>query len=642
MPRRMGAQGSTKKVKKGTFKRLISHILEHKIRLVLIGFGIVITTIVNISISIFIKVIIDDYITPLLGVSNDQVDFSPLIRFITMFALVLVVGAILSFLYRYLMVKLTNGILRDMREQMFSKMQHFPIKYFDTNKAGDIMSKYTNDLDTFRQVISQALPETIKAIIEFVLILACMLTLSINLILVVIFMCLIMFIFTRWTGSRSLKSYRETQKSISDLNTYVEEMVIGAKEVKVYCYENRNIESFSEKNDIWAKAVAKADTLSNMLMPCMNSLGNIMYVLIAFVGGYMLTNNVPNYTIFGANLLTIGTISSFMTFTKTFTGLIAELSSQVPFIAQSLSGAERIFDLLDTELEKDNGTYTLNKIGDNKWEWVKSNDGARITRSYGGARTTRPYGGADVVPLVGNIVLTDVNFSYVEGKQVLKNINVYADKGQKVALVGATGAGKTTITNLINRFYELDSGVITYDGINIIDIKKKDLRDSFAVVLQDVNLFTGTIMENIRYGKLTASDEECIEAAKLVYADAFIEMLPDGYNTMIKGDAGGLSQGQKQLISIARAAVANPPCLILDEATSSIDTRTEKLVEKGMTELMKGRTVFIIAHRLSTIRDADVIMVMQNGEIIERGNHSSLIEKKGHYYELYTGKIEID
>lgn len=617
----MGTKGPAKKVKKGTFKRLISHILEHKIRLVLIGFGIVVTTIVNISISIFIKVVIDDYIIPLLSVPNDQVDFTPLIRFITMFALILVVGAILSFLYRYLMVKLTNGILRDMREQMFSKMQHFPIKYFDTNKAGDIMSKYTNDLDTFRQVISQALPETIKAIIEFVLIFACMFALSINLILVVIFMCLIMFLFTRWTGSRSLKSYRETQKSISDLNTYVEEMVLGAKEVKVYCYESRNIDEFSKKNDIWGEAVTKADTLSNMLMPCMNSLGNIMYVLIAFVGGYMLTNGVPNYTILGSNLLTIGTISSFMTFTKTFTGLIAELSSQVPFIAQSLSGAERIFDLLDTKPEEDNGTYILNKIGDSKWEWVRENS---------------------VVPLVGNIVLSDVNFSYIEGKQVLKNINVYADKGQKVALVGATGAGKTTITNLINRFYELDSGIITYDSINIKDIKKKDLRDSFAVVLQDVNLFTGTIMENIRYGKLTATDEECIAAAKLVYADAFIEMLPDTYNTMIKGDAGGLSQGQKQLISIARAAVANPPCLILDEATSSIDTRTEKLVEKGMTELMKGRTVFIIAHRLSTIRDADVIMVMQNGEIIERGNHSSLIEKKGHYYELYTGKVEID
>ena len=633
MPRRMGPQGPAKKVKKGTFKRLIGYILEHKIRLVLIGFGIVITTIVNISISIFIKIVIDDYITPLLSVPSEQVDFTPLIKFITTFAIVLTIGAILSFLYRYLMVKLTNGILRDMREQMYSKMQHFSIKYFDTNKAGDIMSKYTNDLDTFRQVISQALPESIKAIIEFVLIFACMIGLSINLIIVVLFMCTIMFLFTRWTGSRSLKSYRETQKSISDLNTYVEEMVLGAKEVKVYCYENRNIKTFSERNDIWAKAVAKADTLSNMLMPCMNSLGNIMYVLIAFVGGFMLTNGIPNYSLLGTNILTIGTISSFMTFTKTFTGLISELSSQVPFIAQSLSGAERIFDLLDVEPEEDKGNYVLNKIDDGKWEWVKTDDGARITR---------PYDGADVVPLVGNIVLTDVNFSYVEGKQVLKNINVYADKGQKVALVGATGAGKTTITNLINRFYELDSGLITYDGINIKDIKKKDLRDSFAVVLQDVNLFTGTIMENIRYGKLSASDEECIAAAKLVYADAFIEMLPDTYNTMIKGDAGGLSQGQKQLISIARAAVANPPCLILDEATSSIDTRTEKLVEKGMTELMKGRTVFIIAHRLSTIRDADVIMVMQNGEIIERGDHKSLIEKKGHYYELYTGKVEID
>lgn len=621
-PRRRFSGEPERKVKKGTFKRLISNILAHKIRLVLIGFGIITTTFVNIGVSLFIRVIIDDYITPMLAYEKDKVDYTPLLHAILTFAVILLIGAILSFIYRYMMVKLSNGILRDIREQMFSKMQHFPIRYFDINKAGDIMSKYTNDLDTFRQVISQSLPETIKGILSFIMIIACMFTLSINLVLVVVFMCTIMFLFTRWTGDRSFKSYRATQKSISDLNTYVEEMVLGSKEVKVYCYEERNIETFSDKNDLWGEAVTRADTLSNMLMPCMNSLGNIMYVFIAFVGGFTLLNNIPNYTIFGTNVLTIGTISSFMTFTKTFTGLIAELSSQVPYIAQSLSGAERIFDLIDIEVEIDNGTYELEKLGDNNWNWKDS-----VSKKK--------------VPLVGNIVLSNVNFSYEKGKQVLKDINVYADKGQKVALVGATGAGKTTITNLINRFYEVDSGDITYDGIEIKDIKKRDLRDSFAVVLQDVNLFTGTIMENIRYGKLSASDEECISAAKLVYADSFIEMLPDGYNTMITGDAGGLSQGQKQLISIARAAVANPPCLILDEATSSIDTRTEKLVEKGMTELMKGRTVFIIAHRLSTIRDADVIMVMQNGEIIERGDHKTLLEKKGHYYELYTGKVEI-
>lgn len=644
-PRRVISGEPAKKVKKGTFMRLISHILAHKIRLILIGFGIIATTIVNITISLFIRVIIDDYITPMLASEKDKVDFAPLLHAITIFAIILFVAAILSFLYRYLMVKLSNGILRDIREQMYEKMQHFPIKYFDTNKAGDIMSKYTNDLDTFRQVISQALPETIKGILTFSLILISMLTLSINLIVVVILMCAIMFLFTKWIGDRSLKSYRVTQKSISDLNTYVEEMVLGAKEVKVYCYENRNIREFLKKNDTWGEAVSSADTLSNILMPCMNSLGNIMYVLIAFAGGIMLLNNVPNLTISGQGVLTIGIISSFMTFTKTFTGLIAELSGQVPFIVQSLSGAERIFNLLDTDVEIDNGTYILNKKTDNEWEWVNSGKIASdnyTTNDKADKIADDKKDGTRHVPLVGNIVLTNVNFSYVKGKQVLKNINVYADKGEKVALVGATGAGKTTITNLINRFYEVDSGDITYDGIDIKNIKKKDLRESFAVVLQDVNLFTGTILENIRYGRLMASDEECIAAAKLVCADSFIEMLPDAYNTMIKGDGGSLSQGQKQLISIARAAVANPPCLILDEATSSIDTRTEKLVQKGMVELMKGRTVFIIAHRLSTIRDADVIMVMQNGEIIERGNHESLIEKKGHYYELYTGKIEID
>ncbi|MBR1455214.1 MAG: ABC transporter ATP-binding protein [Lachnospiraceae bacterium] len=613
--------------------RLIGHILEHKIRLVLIAFGIIITTVVNIGISLFLKIVIDDYITPLLLVEKEQVDFTPLRNIIILFSLVLATAAILSYLYRYLMVKLSNGILRDIREQMFSKMQYFPIKYFDTNKAGDIMSKYTNDLDTFRQVISQTIPETVKGILTFVLVIASMIMLSVNLLLVVLAMCFIMFLFTRWVGINSLRSYRKTQKSISDLNTYVEEMVLGAKEVKVYCYEDRNMENFSKKNDEWGVAVKSADTISNILMPCMNSLGNIMYVFIAFAGGIMLINNVPNISILGEKVLTIGTISSFLTFTKTFSGLIAELSGQVPFIAQSMSGAERIFDLLDTDVEVDEGTYILSKKTTNDWEWVKevknSDEPADIVKK-------------DVVPLVGKIVLEDVNFSYVEGRQILKNINVYADKGEKVALVGATGAGKTTITNLINRFYEIDSGRLTYDGINIKEIKKKDLRDSFSVVLQDVNLWTGTILENIRYGKLEASDEECIAAAKLVQANSFIEMLPDGYNTMIKGDAGGLSQGQKQLISIARAAVANPPCLILDEATSSIDTRTEKLVQKGMVELMKGRTVFIIAHRLSTIRDADVIMVMQEGEIIERGNHKSLMEKKGRYYELYTGKIEID
>ncbi len=627
-PRRMTG-APVKKVKKGTFRRLIGRILEHRIRLLLIGFGIVATTIVNITISLFLKVVIDDYITPMLSYEKEQVDFTPLAHAILIFAIILFVSAILSFLYRYLMVKLSNGILRDMREQMYGKMQHFPIKYFDTNKAGDIMSKYTNDLDTFRQVISQALPETIKGILTFALIFISMLTLSINLIVVVVFMCIVMFLFTKWAGARSFKAYRQTQKSISDLNTYVEEMVLGAKEVKVYCYEERNIKEFAKKNAMWGEAVSKADTLSNILMPCMNSLGNIMYVLIAFAGGTMLLYGVPNYSIFGVNTLTIGTISSFMTFTKTFTGLIAELSGQVPFITQSMSGAERIFDLLDTDVEIDNGTYTLVKKSDNEWEWVNDENELKS-------------GERETIPLVGNIVLTDINFSYVKGKEILKDINVYAGRGEKVALVGATGAGKTTITNLINRFYEVDSGTITYDGIDVKDIKKKDLRESFAVVLQDVNLFTGTIMENIRYGKLSATDEECIEAAKLVYADAFIDMLPDGYDTMINGDAGGLSQGQKQLISIARAAVANPPCLILDEATSSIDTRTEKLVEKGMNGLMKGRTVFIIAHRLSTIRDADVIMVMEDGRIIERGNHESLLEKKGRYYELYTGKIEID
>lgn len=621
MARKKFSGEPVKKVKKGTFTRLIGHILEHKIRLVFIAISMIGATFVNVGSSLFLKIAIDNYITPMLLQDKNSVDFGPFKTAITYFGIMLAIGVVCTLVYRLLMVKLSNGILRDIREQMYEKMQKLPLKFFDTNKAGDIMSRYTNDLDTLRQVVSESLPQTIRGSLTFITIFASMLMLSINLFIVVIIMILLMITFTKWSGSRSLKLYRKTQAAIGGLNGYVEEMVLGAKEVKVYCYEQRNIDAFGVKNTEWANAVVKADVLSNILFPFMNSLGNILYVFIAFAGGAMALSGVTNYTLVGPTVLTIGTITSFMTFTKTFSSLIGELSSQLPYLMQSLSGAERIFDLIDTSPEIDEGHYKLERVGKNSWQW---NNGEKT------------------VPLVGNIVLNDVNFSYVENKPVLKHINVYADKGQKVALVGATGAGKTTITNLINRFYEIDDGIITYDGINVTDIKKKDLRESLAIVLQDVNLFSGTIMENIRYGKLDATDEECIAAAKLVYADSFIEMLPDGYNTIIKGDSGGLSQGQKQLISIARAAVADPPCLILDEATSSIDTRTEKLVQKGMDSIMKGRTVFIIAHRLSTIRDADVIMVMRNGEIIERGTHESLLEKKGHYYELYTGIVEID
>ena len=612
---------SEKKVKKGTLLRIIKYVLKHKLALFFITIGMIGSTLINVGASLFIKVAIDDYITPMLLQDKMSVDFGPYLRIILLFTLFLLFGVFCSIMYKLLMVKLSNGILREIREQMYEKMQSLPLRFFDTNNAGDIMSRYTNDLDTLRQVLSQVFPQSVTGFLTIASIFASMLMLSVNLFIVVAIMLLLMLLFTQWAGSKSLKSYRKTQSSIGGLNAYVEEMVLGAKEVKVYCYEERNMKAFENKNDEWAKAVVKADTLSNTLFPVSNALGNILYVLIAFVGGSMMLNNTPNLTLKGVTVLTIGTITSFMTFTKTFSSMIAGFSMQMPFFVQSLSGAERIFDLIDVEPEIDEGTYKLEKTSKNSWQWNN---------------------GENKVPLVGNIVLENVNFSYEEGKPVLKNINVYADKGQTVALVGATGAGKTTITNLINRFYEIDNGTITYDGINVSEIKKKDLRDSLAIVLQDVNLFTGTIMENIRYGKLDATDEECVAAAKLVYADSFIEMLPNGYNTVIKGDSGGLSQGQKQLISIARAAVADPPCLILDEATSSIDTRTEKLVQKGMESIMQGRTVFIIAHRLSTIRDADVIMVMRNGEIIERGTHESLMEKKGHYFELYTGIVEID
>lgn len=610
-----------KKIRKGTFTRLIKNILEHKLRVIFIFIGLIGSTIASVATNLFIKIIIDDYLTPILAKNQTNVDMTPIVFAILQFAGLLLVGAICSFMYRVLNVKLSNGILRDIREQMYEKMEKFPLKYFDTHSAGDIMSKYTNDLDTLKQSISQAIPMSVMSIFEFIFVFITMMNLSIDLFIVVIIMVFVMYGVTRLVSLHSFRSYRDTQKAVGGLNGYVEEMVLGSKEVKVFCYEHRNIEEFNKKNDVWKSAIIKADTLSNMMMPTMNGIGNMLYIFLALTGSIILMFNIPNYTLSGKTVLTIGTITSFLAFAKTFSHMIAELSSQLPFIMQSLSGAERIFELIDEDPECDEGQVVLNKIAYHKWEWKN---------------------GDKSVPLVGNIVLDNVDFSYVEGKPVLKNINVYADKGQKVALVGATGAGKTTITNLINRFYEIDNGTITYDGINIKDIKKYDLRESIAIVLQDVNLFTGTIMENIRYGNPSATDEDCINAAKLACADKFIEMLPDGYYTVIKGDSGGLSQGQKQLISIARAAVADPPCLILDEATSSIDTRTEKLVQKGMDSIMEGRTVFVIAHRLSTIKDADVIMVMQNGEIIERGNHESLLAKKGHYYQLYTGAVEID
>lgn len=610
-----------KKVKKGTFTRLIKNILDHKIRLFFIFVGLVGSTVASVSTNLFIKILIDEYIMPMLNDNASAMNFTPIVFAIGRFACLLLVGIICSFMYHLLNVKLSNGILRDIREQMYEKMQKFPIKYFDTNSAGDIMSKYTNDLETLKQSISQAIPTAVMCIFQFAFIFYTMINLSIDLFIVVIIMCFAMYAITRIVSIHSFKNYRATQKAVGGLNGYVEEMIRGAKEVKVFCYEDRNIETFKERNKDWKEAIIRADAISNMMMPTMNGIGNILYVLLALAGSIIMMKKIPNYTLSGVSALTIGTITSFLSFAKTFSHMIADLSSQLPFITQSLSGAERIYDLIDEAPETDEGHVTLTKVSKNQWAW-KDND--------------------KLIPLVGNIVLENVNFSYVEGKPILKDINVYANEGQKVALVGATGAGKTTITNLINRFYEVDSGTITYDGINIKDIKKKDLRDSLSVVLQDVNLFTGTIMENIRYGKPGATDEECIAAARLACADKFIELLPDGYDTIIKGDSGGLSQGQKQLISIARAAVADPPCLILDEATSSIDTRTEKLVQQGMDSIMEGRTVFVIAHRLSTIKDADVIMVMHNGEIIERGDHDSLLEKRGYYYGLYTGTDEFE
>ena len=540
-------------------------------------------------------------------------------------------GIVSVLFYNRTMAVISQGTLKIIRDEMFRHMQELPIRYFDRNTHGDIMSHFTNDADTLRQMLSQTLPQLFSSVISLIAVFCSMLHLSIWLKLLTVAFTFFSLFLVKSIASRSGGYFVKQQKSLGELNGFIEEMVNGEKVIKVFCHEGKAMEEFAEKNEDLRQNMSKANALSMLIMPMMGNLGNVLYVLVALVGGAMGIAGVMNLSIGGEATVTMGTIASFLVLSRNFMNPITQVSQQLNSGIMAMAGAGRIFELLDEKIEKDTGRISLVNVREENGELVQCEEKTGIWAWKDGNKLTR---------LRGEVVLDKVDFSYVEGKQVLFDVDVYAEPGQKVAFVGVTGAGKTTITNLINRFYYIDDGKIRYDGININLIKKADLRRSLGVVLQEVNLFTGTVMENIRYGNLDATDEECIEAAKLVNADSFIRMLPKGYDTVLEGDGSGLSQGQRQLISIARAAVADPPCMILDEATSSIDTMTESIVQKGMDNLMKGRTVFVIAHRLSTVQNADVIMVMDKGRIIERGNHERLMEKKGVYYRLYTGAAE--
>ena len=538
------------------------------------------------------------------------------------------IGALASYIYTRIMVNVSQGTLKNLRDDMFTHMEELPIRYFDTHYHGDIMSTYTNDIDTLRQMISQSIPQFLNSIITIVSVFVSMLLLNIPLTIVTLLMIGVTLFATKKIGSLSAKYFIAQQKDIATVNGYIEEMMNGQKVVKVFTHEEESIENFNRLNDQLFHSADNANKFGNILMPVNAQIGNISYVLCALVGGVLALNGVGGFT--------LGKLASFLTYNKSFSQPVNQLSMQLNNIVMALAGSERIFKLLDEEPEVDNGYVTLVRARKENGQIVESKE---RTGMWAWKHTHQADGSVDYIELKGDVVFDDVNFGYNPDKIVLHNVDLYATPGQKIAFVGSTGAGKTTITNLINRFYDIQDGKIRYDGININKIKKDDLRHSLGIVLQDTHLFTATVMENIRYGKLDATDEEVIAAAKLANADTFIHQLPDGYNTLLTGDGANLSQGQRQLLAIARAAIADPPVLILDEATSSIDTRTEKIVQDGMDKLMAGRTTFVIAHRLSTVKNSDCIIVLEQGRVIERGNHDKLMEEKGKYYQLYTGNL---
>ena len=629
-PIRMKGDGRKAKNPKKTLARLLSYLKPYIGTMILVVVCILVSSLATALSSYSLDPLINNYIKPLAGEVNP--DFAPLIGFLVIMGIIYALGIVSSFLYNYLMVRVGQGMQKTIRDDMFRHMQRLPIRYFDTHTAGDVMSRYTSDIDTLRQMITQALPNCISSIATLVSVFTMMLLASPILTVVVIVTAFGILYVTKAVASRSAKFFIGQQKALGAVNGYVEEMISGQRVVKVFCREETCKKEFNHINETLRENAYKAGAFTNMMGPVNNNLGYIQYTILALIGGYVAIAS-------NGSLLNLGGLAAFLLLSRKFNMPIGQVSNQINAIVMALAGAERIFDLMDAEVEADEGYVTLVNAKEENGVLTECKE---RTGRWAWRHPHQADGSVTYTELTGAITMDEVDFGYVEDKQVLHGVTLYANPGQKIAFVGATGAGKTTITNLINRFYDIADGKIRYDGININKIKKADLRKSLGIVLQETNLFTGTVMENIRYGNLDATDEECIAAAKTANAHDFITRLPEGYNTHLSGNGAQLSQGQRQLIAIARAAVADPPVMILDEATSSIDTRTEALVQKGMDALMNGRTTFVIAHRLSTVRNADCIMVLDHGKIIERGTHQDLIAQQGTYYRLYTGAFELE
>ena len=630
-PVKMRGDGRKAKNPKKTIARLLGYLGAYKKSLIAVVICIILSAVAQTASASSLGTLVDDYIAPLL--SQAVPDYGPLVKFLAMMALIYLSGMLASFLYNFLMVRVEQGTQKTIRDEMFTHMQTLPIRYFDTHPVGDVMSRYTSDIDTLRQMISQSIPQCIHSVVTLLVVFAAMLLTSPILTAVLLLTVSVIVLVTKTVAGKSARFFIGQQSALGAVNGYVEEMINGQRVVKVFCHEDAAKREFDELNDTLRRNAFQAGAYSNVMGPVNNNLGYIQYAILAIVGGLMAVYS-------GGTLLTLGKLIAFLILSRSFNQPISQVSNQINAIVMALAGAERVFDLMDEPSEEDHGYVTLVNAEIAPDGTITESD--HRTGHWAWKHPHKAEGTVTYTELKGDITMSQVDFGYVPEKTVLHDVTLYAKPGQKIAFVGATGAGKTTITNLLNRFYDIADGKIRYDNININKIHKPDLRRSLGVVLQETNLFTGTVMDNIRYGKLDATDDECIHAAKLANAHDFITRLPQGYDTMLTGNGSRLSQGQRQLIAIARAAVADPPVMILDEATSSIDTRTEKLVQDGMDALMKGRTVFVIAHRLSTIMNSDCIMVLDHGRIIERGTHDDLIAQKGTYYQLYTGAFELE